>query len=103
MRRRSGPATSTGIIAADTAIGTAGRATVVWSITVFADTTATFILRNGTDDTGTAFWGPETAAAVVGARHYWFPNGMFFPSGCYLDVTADTLSAALTYTQQTTS
>jgi hypothetical protein len=85
---------------ADSAVGTSGVPTIVWSLTVFADSTATFILRNGTDDTGTEFWGPETAADVVGARHYWFPRGMFFPSGCFLDVTADTLLATVTYTQR---
>ena len=87
------------LLTADGAVGTSGSPTVVWSITVFADATATFVLRNGTDTSGTAFWGPETAAAVVGARHYPFPNGMFFPLGCFFDETAGAASVAITYNQ----
>lgn len=84
----------------DIAVGTAGLPTTVWTITVFGNATATFILRNGTDTSGTALWGPETAGATTGARHYKFPNGMFFPSGCFYDVTAATPSVTITYTQR---
>lgn len=87
-------------VSADGAIGTSGLPTVVWSITVFADATATFTLINGTATPGTILWGPETAATVVGARHYEFPNGMFFPAGCFFDETAGAAVVTITYTQR---
>ena len=88
-------------LSADGAVGTSGKATIVWSITVFADATGTFVLRNGTGTGDTVLWGPETAAAVVGARHYPFPNGMWFPAGCFFDETAGAAVVTITYNQVT--
>jgi hypothetical protein len=86
-------------MSADGAVGTSGVPTVIWTITVFADVDATFTMRNGTTTGGTALWGPETGAAVVGARHYVFPNGMFFPSGCFYDEGTAGSIVSFTYNQ----
>lgn len=82
------------IFTGDGAIGTSGKPTVVWSITMHATTTVARLI-DGTDASGTIVWGSTVSAAN---RHSAFPNGLYCPNGAFLDYTSGTGQIDVTYT-----
>lgn len=83
----------------DAAIGTSGVKTRVFTVHLISDGTATVTsLRNGTSASASAF-ATETGTASTGKTINYGLQGLFFPSGCFLDVDAHCTGGIVTYTQ----
>ena len=76
-------------LAADGAVGPAGRPIRVFSATYLSDGTArTLVLRNGIADTATVWvTNPGVISSTVTLN---FEGGLLFPAGCFFDIGSAT-------------
>ena len=72
---------------ADGALARSGRSTVVYSVHLSSasGTAATVVLKNGTSTSGTAYAQVDGVASKGVTDN--FAGGLYFPDGCYVDVT----------------
>ena len=81
----------------DAAIGISGSPCRVFMINVLSDGTAgVAILRNGTSTGGTAYV-TVTGTISIGTVFSFGTQGVLFPAGCFLDVTANVVGGCVTY------
>jgi hypothetical protein len=84
---------------ADQAVGTSGKRTVVYSVTLTAGAdAAVLVLRNGTSAAGTA---KKTIKAAIQATTHVLLKAALFPDGCFADFTAGTAPLASVEYDQT--
>ena len=81
---------------ADGAVSSSGAAVIVYSVVVRATGTATeVILNNGTSTAGDDLDTINAAANTTTVHN--FERGLIFPSGCFVDVDANTSYAVVVY------
>lgn len=84
----------------DQAVGTSGKPTRVFQITVLSDGTAgVSLLRNGTSTSGTIYVNP-TNVVNKSATVSFGEEGILFPGGCFADVDAHCIATLITYRQE---
>lgn len=83
---------------ADAAVGTAGQAVRVFSIHILSGGGGATVvsLRNGSTVSGTV-WVTETGIVSTGKTFNYGTQGILFPSGCFVDVDANTTSVLVSY------
>ena len=88
----------TALITADAAVNTASVAVRVFAIHIIsgAGGGAIVSLRSGGAVSGT-IWVTETGTASTGKTFSYGLQGIWFPSGCFVDVDTNTTSVAVTY------
>lgn len=85
------------LVTADAAVGASGQAVRVFMIHIIsAGTGAVVSLKSGTSTAGTARV-TETGTASTGVTFVYGTQGLLFPSGCFVDVDANTTSVLVTY------
>jgi len=83
----------------DLALGVSGQPVVVYSAVVRGSGTATVVsLRNGTTDGADASDTIDAGINTTVVRDYG-AKGMYFPSGCFVDVDANTSFASFNFQQ----
>ena len=88
----------TSLITADAALNTAGTAVRVFSIHIISGGGGGGVvnLRSGTVVTST-IWVTETGTVSTGKTFNYGTQGIWFPSGCFVDVDGNTTSVAVVY------
>lgn len=87
----------TQLVTADIAVGRAGDACRVYSINIISGGTAAVVsLRNGSTVGGTIYI-TETGTISTGKTFDYGAYGFLFPSGCFVDVDANTTSVLVSY------
>lgn len=88
----------TQLITADGVVGAAGTAVRVFAIHILSGGggAAVVSLRSGSVVGGT-IWVTETGTVSTGKTFTYNTPGIWFPSGCFVDVDANTTSVAVTY------
>lgn len=83
----------------DLALGVAGRPTRVYSVSLISDTTAgTLKLRNGTTTGGTLYI--QVDGVISKGATFDSTEGVLFPSGCFMDADAHTVSGYVSFEQE---
>lgn len=83
----------------DAVVGVSGKPTRVFAVNLLSDGTAgVLILKNGTTSSGTTFV-TENGVISSGKTVTYGTQGIFFPAGCFLDVTANVVGGVISYTQ----
>lgn len=81
------------------ALGGSGKPIRVYNINLISGATASvIILRSGTSGAGTA-WIQETGTISTGKTFDYGFHGHYFPSGCFVSVDANIVSAEISYSQ----
>ncbi len=90
----------TQVLSADGVVASAGIAVRIFSIHILsgAGGGAVVALRSGSVVGGT-IWITETGTASVGATFSYNTQGIWFPSGCFVDFDANTTSVTVTYSR----
>lgn len=93
---------STQLISADGVLGVSGRPTRVFSMHIISSGggAAAVSLRAGTAVSGTIDI-TETGTTSKGVTFMYGTQGFFFPTGCFVDVDANTTSVFISYNQNT--
>lgn len=88
----------TQLITADGVVNSASVAVRIFSIHILSGGggAAVVSLRNGAVVGGT-IWVTETGTASTGKTFSYGTQGILFPSGCFVDVDANTTSVAVVY------
>lgn len=83
---------------ADAVVGASAKPVRVFSIHILsgAGGGAVISLKSGTTSSGTAYI-TETGTASTGKTFTYGLQGVWFPSGCFVDVDANTTSVAVTF------
>ena len=93
MIQNSGSQLST----ADAAVGVSGSAVRVFMMHVISAGSGGIVsLRNGTSASDTAY-DTETGTVGTGQTFYYGTQGIFFPSGCFIDLDSNTTSVLVTF------
>ncbi len=83
----------------DGAIGVSGKKIRIYGFLVTADASGAVVaVYDGTDTSGVLMDSLVGAASVVTRISY--PGGLFFNSGCYIDIDAHTTSVVAIYEQE---
>ena len=84
----------------DAAIGTSGKPTRIFAINILSDGTAGVVqLRNGTSASATLVV-TEHGVISQGKTIPYGTTGFFFPAGCFLDVSANVVGGAVSFSQE---
>lgn len=84
---------------ADSVIGTSGKPIRIYNIAWLSGTTAGYVnLYNGTGTSGNLYYKLDGTASKTKVEN--FTNGLWFPSGCFLDVDANVTSVVIDYGQE---
>lgn len=88
----------TQVITADGVVSSAGVAVRIFSIHVISGGggAAVPVLRTGSV-IGGAIWIQETGTVSTGKTFTYGTQGVWFPSGCFVDVDANTTSVTVTF------
>lgn len=88
----------TQVITADGVVATASQAVRIFSIHIISGGggAAVVSLRSGAVVGGT-IWVTETGTVSTGKTFNYGAQGVLFPSGCFVDVDANTTSVTVTY------
>lgn len=85
------------LVTADAALGASGKAVRVFAMHIISGGVAGIVsLRNGTTASDTAYV-TETGTVGTGQTFNYGTQGILFPSGCFVDVDANTTSALVTF------
>lgn len=88
------------VLTQDGVVGTSGRDTIVYSVTVGAGAdAATATLYTGTSISGTPRIVVKSATANQSETANCGSRGLFFEGGCYLDLTGTTPDITVVYSQ----
>lgn len=89
----------TQLVTADGVVGSAGVAVRVFAIHILSGGggAAVVSLRSGSVVGGTV-WITESGTTSTGKTFSYGTQGVWFPSGCFVDVDANTTSVAVTFT-----
>ena len=83
----------------DVAVGTSGKPTRVFSLSVTSGGSAGItLLRNGTSASGTALYHMDGTISKCVTQN--FEGGMLFPAGCFADVDANCASVTVCYASE---
>lgn len=87
----------TQLITADGVVGEAGKPIRIKALHILSTATpAVVALRAGTTASGTIQL-QETGTASTGKLAYYGETGFFFPTGCFVDVDANTTSCLVSF------
>lgn len=92
----------TQVITADGVVAAAGQAVRIFSVHIISGGggAAAVSLRTGSV-VGGAIWITETGTVSTGKTFNYGFQGLLFPSGCFVDVDANTTSVTITYNNNT--
>lgn len=88
----------TQVITADGVVNSTAKAVRIFSIHILSGAGGGGVvsLRSGSTVSGT-IWVTESGTASTGKTFSYGTQGILFPSGCFVDVDANTTSVTLTY------
>jgi hypothetical protein len=87
------------VLTADGVIGTSGAETIIYALVVMGGSATTLCaIHEGTSSSGTK---RSNSIAPVNDSHaiYFGPQGIYFPSGAYLDITTTGGTVTVVYNQ----
>lgn len=88
------------LITADGVVGTSGSATRIFNMHIISTGGggAVVSLKSGTSSSGTVYI-TESGTTSTGKTFDYGPKGHLFPSGCFVDVDANTTSVLVSFSQ----
>lgn len=87
------------LVTASGVLGTSGKPIRVYSMNLISSGTASVIqLKSGTASGG-AIWIQETGTISTGKTFDYGYHGQYFPSGCFVTVDGNIVSAEISYSQ----